>query len=120
MRMTRQQCERIADRETSLLLARLPAELGPIGDEVLIVHEWRPADPAHAGLLGVFEGPARNEVRSGHAAAPPVIRLFLHSLREEADHQPAEFRTQVRVTLLHELGHYLGLDEEDLVRRGLA
>jgi predicted Zn-dependent protease with MMP-like domain len=120
MRMTRQQCERIADHETSLLLAQLPSELGPIGEEVLIIHEWRPVDPTQTGLLGLFEGPERDEVRSGHAAAPPVIRLFLESLRDEAGHQPAEFRTQVRLTLLHELGHYLGLDEDELAHRGLA
>ncbi len=118
--MTRKECERIADEETTLLLRCLSAELCPIYNEVLIFHEWRPADPAHNGLLGLFEGPERNDFCSDQASAPPVIRLFLESIRDEAANHPAEFRKQVRVTLLHEIGHYLGLDEHDLALRGLS
>jgi predicted Zn-dependent protease with MMP-like domain len=29
------------------------------------------------------------------------------------------FRNEIRITYLHELGHYLGLDEDDLFERGL-
>ena len=31
---------------------------------------------------------------------------------------PVELRRQIRVTLLHEIGHYFGMDEEDLGRIG--
>jgi predicted Zn-dependent protease with MMP-like domain len=31
----------------------------------------------------------------------------------------SDFREEVRITFLHELGHYLGLNEEDISERGL-
>ena len=33
---------------------------------------------------------------------------------------PAEVRRQIRITLLHEIGHHFGLDEDDLERLGYA
>jgi predicted Zn-dependent protease with MMP-like domain len=50
---------------------------------------------------------------------PRRIILFLDNILEQADGDPAAFRAEVRDTLLHELGHYLGLDEDDLIDRGL-
>jgi predicted Zn-dependent protease with MMP-like domain len=50
---------------------------------------------------------------------PPQIILFLDNLWDFADRDEGVFRQEVRTTLLHELGHYLGLDEDDLTERGL-
>ena len=47
-------------------------------------------------------------------------RVYVENLRDEAEDDPARFRREVRTTLLHELGHYLGLEEDELERRGLA
>jgi predicted Zn-dependent protease with MMP-like domain len=48
---------------------------------------------------------------------PPGIRLFIENLRDEAGDDPSAFRQEVRTTLLHEIGHYLGMDEDDLAAR---
>ena len=50
---------------------------------------------------------------------PPQIILFLENLWEFADADEEIFLDEVHVTFLHELGHYLGLDELDLEDRGL-
>ena len=50
----------------------------------------------------------------------PRIRLFLDNLWEHAGRDRETFRDEVRVTLLHELGHYLGLDEDQVAELGLA
>ena len=50
---------------------------------------------------------------------PPQIILFLQNLWVFVRGDEALFREEVRTTLLHELGHYLGLDEDDLTERGL-
>jgi predicted Zn-dependent protease with MMP-like domain len=50
---------------------------------------------------------------------PAQIILFLENIDEMVDGDEEEFRDEVRVTLIHELGHYLGLDEDELDRRGL-
>jgi predicted Zn-dependent protease with MMP-like domain len=45
--------------------------------------------------------------------------LFLDEIWDEADGDEAVYRDEVRRTYLHELGHYLGLDEDGLAERGL-
>ena len=50
---------------------------------------------------------------------PPQIILFLGNIWELAEGDEESFCDEVRTTLLHELGHYLGLDEDDLTERGL-
>jgi predicted Zn-dependent protease with MMP-like domain len=47
------------------------------------------------------------------------MTLFLLNIWDEADHGEAAFRREVRITLLHELGHYLGLNEKELADREL-
>lgn len=71
-------------------------------------------------LLGCFTGRAIHE-RGGDDAwstLPPTITLYRLNLARLA-HDADELERELRITLLHEIGHYLGLDEEDLAERGL-
>jgi len=70
-------------------------------------------------LLGLFTGPSFGEEWEASDPTPPAIRLFVENLRDEAEDDPSRFRQEVRITLLHEIGHYLGLDEDELADRGL-
>jgi predicted Zn-dependent protease with MMP-like domain len=49
----------------------------------------------------------------------PQVILFLGNLWDEVEGDVELFLSEVRTTYLHELGHYLGLDEDDLADRGL-
>lgn len=71
-------------------------------------------------LLGCFTGRAIHERGGGDAwsALPPTITLYRLNLSRLA-HDEEELERELRITLLHEIGHYLGLDEEDLAERGL-
>ncbi|HEY1084867.1 MAG TPA: metallopeptidase family protein [Prosthecobacter sp.] len=71
-------------------------------------------------LLGVFEGLSLAEVEPSVPVQLPRIRLFLDNLWDYVGEKPDTFREEVRLTLLHELGHYLGLDEEQVTALGLA
>jgi predicted Zn-dependent protease with MMP-like domain len=67
------------------------------------------------GLL-LFHGIPRTE-KSVFFSSPPD-RIFLYQRNIEAVcANEAEVRRQIRATLLHEVGHYFGLSEDDL--RGL-
>jgi predicted Zn-dependent protease with MMP-like domain len=78
--------------------------------------EQEPWDPR---LLGLFEGPTLAAERAGEGAGQkPHVYLFHRNL-ERAFPDAQGLAEQVRITLLHELGHYLGLDEGDLEERGL-
>jgi predicted Zn-dependent protease with MMP-like domain len=78
------------------------------------------SDETNPEILGLYHGvpiPERS-VFDPHSH-PDRIRIFKHNIERIAwdrDHMLEELRT----TLLHEIGHHLGWDEEDLAERGLA
>jgi len=76
-------------------------------------------DEFEPDILGLFVGdPLGVEPGLGNNA-PAQILLFLENIYDYADFDMAVFRKEVRLTYLHELGHYLGWDEADLEARGL-
>lgn len=114
----------IALEETTAVQRSLPDPLRAAAAGVPVILERR-ADIELAGesfepdLLGLFVGPDFAG-RDDHGALPPQILLFLESLWEFSGNDETIFREEVRATYLHELGHYLGLDEDELDERGLA
>jgi predicted Zn-dependent protease with MMP-like domain len=70
--------------------------------------------------LGVFEGCS---LMAGPPALPdelPRITLFIDNLANAANYRTVAFLEEVRTTYLHELGHYLGWDESEIAKFGLA
>ena len=113
---------RVADEEARSLLRDLPAELRQRVRGIPVQFEPRPSRAQlRAGvepdLMGLFEGEAFAEETS--APLPPTVFLFLENIYEEAAHDAVTFRDEVRRTLMHEYGHFLGLDEDDLFARGV-
>jgi len=80
----------------------------------IIVEDSPPGEPNSGGLLlGLFHGIPRTE-KSVFSSSPPD-RIFLYQRNIEAVcRSEAEVRRQIRATLLHEVGHYFGLSEEEL------
>ena len=71
-------------------------------------------------LLGLFEG---NSLLEGDPATPedlPRVTLFLQNIREEAGEDLRAYQNEVRITWLHEIGHYLGWNEDEVEARGLG
>ncbi len=104
----------------------LPEELqGRVADVPVFIAEYpepwilddAPWDPR---LLGLFDGPTWADLKAGlltgHA---PHVYLFQRNLERVAQ-DPRDMAREVRVTVHHELGHFLGLDEHDLDERGLG
>lgn len=71
-------------------------------------------------LLGLFEGNARCDLLPSSPDEMPRIRLFLDNLWDDCNGDLQTYRDEVRITFLHELGHYLGLDEDQVAELGLA
>ena len=117
--------ERMAKREVEALRLQLPREMARRAAEVPVVYLPRPTkamvrdDGVDPDLLGLFVGPNCAEGVESGDPLPPEILLFLENLRDYADGDEELFREEVRVTYYHELGHYLGLEEDDLEDRGL-
>lgn len=106
--------------------------------ESITAREWQALPPAVqekvADIPVFFESrPDHSDIHSGiepdtlglfdpgsDAAPAPRIRLWLQNLWEYSDLHEETFLHEVRTTLLHEIGHALGWDEEDLDERGLG
>jgi len=71
-------------------------------------------------ILGIFIGVPRTEAAST-AQAREIDRVILFRKNlEKICRTHAELVEQIQITVKHEIGHYLGLDEDDLERLGLA
>jgi len=104
-------------------LHRLPSELRDAARQVPVCFEDVPSDALvddglDPGILGLFVGAPRHE-HAQDPGPPPQIILYLENILEECEEAGTTFPEEVRRTYLHELGHYLGLDEEALADRDL-
>lgn len=99
-------------------LSDVPVILEEVPPEEVLFDLDPPGRPTE--LLGCFTGPTLAERGSGDpwSALPSTISLYRRNLSRVAS-DPAALREELRITILHEIGHFLGLDEEDLARRGL-
>jgi predicted Zn-dependent protease with MMP-like domain len=99
-------------------LENVPIILEEVPDED-ICRQWDPPMPP-AEILGYFSGATAGERTGGDAwsALPATIVLFRRNL-ERAAWDREGLIEELRITVFHEVGHYLGLDEDDLERRGL-
>ncbi len=81
----------------------------------LIVEEHAPG----RNLYGLYTGVPLVAGTAPSGTMPPRITIYMHPLADHC-HDLAQLRNQVRVTVLHELGHHLGLDEDRLQELGYA
>ena len=107
-----------------MLLRALPAPLRSRATALPVTFEPVPPpelvdEGLDPDLLGLFNGESFPEGVVGGDPLPAHITLYLENLWDYADGDAATFREEVRRTYLHELGHYLGLDEDDLADRDL-
>jgi predicted Zn-dependent protease with MMP-like domain len=87
--------------------------------EAVLLDEDEPFDPEQ--LLGLFVGISRDQEStfSPGGELPPRILIFQRNLERMAL-QADELAEEIAITVYHELGHYLGLDEDELERIDLA
>lgn len=111
-------------RQLDIARAALREEFRTHLDRVTVLVEDLPSDatlfeeqpPLDAEqLLGLFCGVSLDGLGGSSAGGdlPPRIYLFKRNL-ERCASDPEELAEQIRVTLYHELGHYLGMDEDQL------
>jgi predicted Zn-dependent protease with MMP-like domain len=111
-------------------LVKALSELPPmfhnaLANVAVVVEEWPPDDlllelgiPPDDTLYGFYHGvplPERSVQDSG--LLPDKISVYRGPLMEDFPDR-TELSRQIRITLLHEIGHYFGMDEEELSRLG--
>lgn len=116
--------ETIICDEVEATLAELPPEISERLGAVTVLVEPRPdreavKDGVDPRLLGLFEGATSEELSGSDAPLMATrIQIFSHNLAS-AFQDERSLRDEVRITVLHEIGHFFGLEEEDMERLGL-
>lgn len=109
------------EAEVEVVLASLPQWIKDEMDNVFVVVERRPRreqDPSDEGLLGIYEGVALDERGMDYFGVAPDRIVVFFEPHMALGLGPSELREEIRITVLHELGHHLGLSDERLHELG--
>lgn len=114
----------IAEEVVATARRRLPRAVRRVANTVPVCYEPHPnedlvIDGVEVDSLGLFVGHEHRGELGENQPLPPQILLFLDNILDLAEGDEAVYRDEVRLTYLHELGHYLGWDEDEIARRGL-
>lgn len=131
MAVTKQE-RRLFDELLQQVLEELPPRLRELLEEVPLIVDDEPSaqvlrdyDLRHGECLcGLYTGiPLTGRSVEHSGVMPDAIHLFREGILDQAAdeqgdvHDDALLR-QIRITVLHEMGHHFGLDEEDLRKLG--
>ena len=96
-------------------LDELPGEIAAgLRTGAVVVEEENAEDP---DLYGLFEGVPLTEGGPDAGELPNRIAIYRRPLEADFPDED-ELRDEIRITVLHELGHYFGLDEDRLAELG--
>ena len=111
---------RAFDRIVREVLQTLPAAFRErIDNLAVMVEEWPDADADDDladddDLLGLYQGVPYGHRESGYSMAlPDRITIYRQPILA-ASRSEAEAREEIRLTVLHEIGHYFGLADDEL------
>jgi predicted Zn-dependent protease with MMP-like domain len=120
------------DSELDRVMADLPSVVHKLLDEVPLIVEDYPSDDVldemeieyRDDLCGLYSGIPITDAESRPLRnMPDVILIYREGIISAATDDdgrvtPEELRRQIRITILHEVGHHFGLDEDDLAELG--
>lgn len=85
-------------------------------DEELLAVGMGPEDRGH--LLGLYHGVPLTGRSSQYSAMPDRITIYQRPVEAASEGDPVEIARQVRHTVIHELAHYYGIDDDRLEELG--
>lgn len=121
----RDRFERLVERALDGIPAPFRAALAEVAivieddasDDQLELADVDGDDPGDA-LYGLYEGTPRTEWGADTVPFPNRISLFRIPLEEDFP-DPDDLADEVRITVVHELAHHLGIDDDRLAELGL-
>ncbi len=100
------------ERLVEKALATIPEEFRAFMENVVVVIEDEPPDDM-PDIMGLYEGVPLVERSTGDTLLPDCITLYQGPITRACS-TPAEIEAEVRITVLHEIGHFFGLEESQL------
>lgn len=104
------------EREVDLVIESVPQWVMDQIDNLIVVVEDEPTEE-QGDILGVYEGVSLAERTDYWGALPDRIVIF-YKPHVEMQLTDDELRAEIRKTVLHELGHHLGIDDDRLAELG--
>jgi predicted Zn-dependent protease with MMP-like domain len=96
----------------------IPPKLAAVMDNVVVLVAER--HPEEDDLLGLYEGVALTERDSHYAGSlPDTITIYRDALLDICD-RDEEVVEEVKITVMHEIAHHFGIDDERLHELGWA
>jgi predicted Zn-dependent protease with MMP-like domain len=106
------------DELVSDALDLIPPELAAVMDNVVVLVANR--HPEESDLLGLYEGVALTERDSNYAGSlPDTITIYREALLDVCD-SDGEVVDEVAITVIHEIAHHFGIDDNRLHELGWA
>ena len=97
-------------------LDSLPPQLREAMSNVeIVVEDENPDDP---DLFGLYLGIPLTERESYAGVLPDKIAIYRLPLEEEFGDDPAVLEDEIRITVVHEIAHHFGIDEDRLAELG--
>jgi predicted Zn-dependent protease with MMP-like domain len=124
MKISSEQFVFLVRRSWRNLLRSLPADLKTAAQDISVIIEDKPSkltarETDNDELLGIYDGTPLNERYAGQVFHSTNVICIYRITLEESCNDLAELKREIRITLIHELGHHLGFDEEELAEMGL-
>ena len=104
------------EREVDRIIEELPQWVLDEVDNLIVVVEDEPTEE-QGDLLGIYEGVSLAERGDYWGALPDRIVIFYRP-HLELGLLEGDLRAEIRKTVLHELGHHLGIDDDRLTELG--
>ena len=99
-------------------LDSLPTELREAMSNVeIVVEDENPEDP---DIFGLYLGIPLPERHDYAGVLPDKIAIYRVPLEEEFGHDPALLEEEIRITVVHEVAHHFGIDDDRLGELGWA
>jgi len=117
--MTRERFERLVAEAVMLIPKRFRREMNNLAliveaaphPDLLAEMDIDPPDT----LFGLYQGTPLIERTAGHGnSLPDVITIFQEPIEEDCEGDEDEVRAVIGETLIHEVGHYFGLSEDEI------
>jgi len=126
MNMNKKNFRKLVLETASDIIENLPADLRENSADIIFTVSEKPSkedidEPSdYDDTLGLYDGvPVNERSVTGTEIIQSRITIFRLPLLDMCENIN-ELRKEIRLTILHELGHHFGYDEHDLEERGLG
>ena len=98
-------------------LDTIPPELAELIDNCVVLVEDEPGEDVRPDTLGLYTGTPLTERGGSYTGLPDTVQIFRRPILAICD-TPEDVVEEVRITVVHEIAHHFGIDDDRLDELG--